>query len=76
MIKVFSNAALTTLNIEHPFNEDLSFELFSIEGKIIFKKVLTEKRSELNVSQFSKGPYFVRITEGERVFSQKIVIGK
>ena len=76
MIKVFSNAALTTLNIEHPFNEDLSFELFSIEGKKIFEQVLTEKRSELNVSQFSKGPYFVRITEGERVFSQKIVIGK
>jgi len=76
MIKVFSNAALTTLNIEHPFNEDLSFELFSIEGKRVFEHVLTEKRTELNVSQFSPGAYFVRITEGEKVFSQKIVIGK
>jgi len=76
MIKVFSNPVLSTLNIEHPFNEDLSFELSSIEGKKIFEQVLTKKRSELNVSQFSPGPYFVRISEGERVFSQKIVIGK
>ena len=75
-IKVFPNPVLSTLNIEHPFNEDLSFGLFTIEGKKIFEQVLTKKRSELNVSQFSSGPYFVRISEGERVFSQKIVIGK
>ena len=75
-ITIYPNPASSTLNIEHPFNEDLSFELFSIEGKRVFEHVLTEKRTELNVSQFSPGAYFVRITEGEKVFSQKIVIGK
>jgi len=75
-IKIYSTPTSSTLHIEHSLAEDLMFELYSIEGKIIFEQVLTEKRSELNVSQFSKGPYFVRITEGERVFSQKIVIGK
>ena len=76
MIKVFSNAALTTLNIEHPFNEDLSFELFSIEGKKIFEQVLTEKHTKLNISQFPQGVYFVQLTQNKKVFSQKIVIGK
>ena len=75
-ITIYPNPASSTLNVEHPFNEDLSFELFSIEGKRVFEYDLTEKHTELNVSQFSPGAYFVRITEGEKVFSQKIVIEK
>jgi len=75
-IKIYPNPASSTLNIEHALNEDISFELFSITGKKIFEHVLTEKRTELNVSQFSQGPYFLRVTQDKKVLSQKIVIGK
>ncbi len=75
-IKVFSNPASSILNIEHPSNNEMILELFSIEGKKILKKVLTEKRTKLNISQFSSGAYFVRIIQNKKVFSQKIVIGK
>ena len=75
-IKIYPNPASSTLNIEHPFNEDITLELFSIEGKKIFEQVLAEKRTKLNISQFPHGAYFARITQDKKVFSQKIVIGK
>jgi hypothetical protein len=75
-IKIYPNPALSTLNIDHALNDDITFELFSIEGKKVLEEVLTKKRTALNVSQFPQGAYFVRITQDKKVFSQKIVIGK
>lgn len=75
-IKIYSTPTSSTLHIEHSLAEDLMFELYSIEGKIIFKKVLIEKHTKLNISQFPQGVYFVQLTQNKKVFSQKIVIGK
>ena len=75
-IKIYPNPTSSTLHIEHSLAEDLTFELYSIEGKKIFKKVLTEKHTQLNISQFPQGAYFVQLTQNKKVFSQKIVIGK
>ena len=75
-INIYPNSVLSTLIVEHSLNEDLMFELFSIQGKKILQNVLTEKRSKLNISQFPKGTYFVRLTQNKKVFSQQIVIGK
>ena len=75
-IKIYPNPVSSTLNIEHSLNDDLRLELFSIEGKKILEQVLTQKLTKLNMSQFSQGAYFIRITQNEKVFSQKIVIGK
>ena len=51
-----------------------SFAQSTIDANL--QKVLTEKRSKLNMSQLSKGTYFVRMTQNKKVFSQQIVIGK
>jgi hypothetical protein len=75
-INIYPNPTSSLLTIEHSLNDDLIFELFSIEGKKVLQKVLTEKRSKLNMSQLSKGTYFVRMTQNKKVFSQQIVIGK
>jgi hypothetical protein len=75
-INIYPNPTSSILTIEHSLNDDLIFELFSIEGKKVLQKVLTEKRSKLNMSQLSKGTYFVRMTQNKKVFSQQIVIGK
>ncbi|AOR27945.1 peptidase, M28 family [Formosa sp. Hel1_33_131] len=76
MIKIYSNPTSSILHIEHSLNDDLAFELFSIEGKKVLETILTEKRTKVNMSQFTLGAYFVRITQDKKVFSQKIVIGK
>jgi hypothetical protein len=75
-IKIYPNPVSSTLNIEHSLNDDLRLELFSIEGKKVLEQVLTQKLTKLNMSQFSQGAYFIRITQNEKVFSQKIVIGE
>jgi poly(beta-D-mannuronate) lyase len=75
-IHTYPNPTSSILTIEYSLNDDLLFELFSIEGKKVLQKVLTEKRSKLNMSQLSKGRYFVRITQNKKEFSQQIMIGK
>ena len=75
-INIFPNPTSSLLTIEHSLNDDLMFELFSIEGKKVLQKVLTEKRSKLNISQLSKGTYFVRMTQHKKVFTQQIAIGE
>ena len=75
-IHTYPNPTSSILTIEYSLNDDLLFELFSVEGKKVLQKVLTENRSKLNMSQLSKGRYFVRITQNKKVFSQQIVIGK
>lgn len=75
-IHTYPNPTSSILTIEYSLNDDLLFELFSIEGKKMLQKVLTEKRSKLNMSQLSKGRYFVRITQNKKEFSQQIMIGK
>jgi hypothetical protein len=75
-IHTYPNPTSSILTIEYSLNDDLLFELFSIEGKKVLQKVLTEKRSKLNMSQLSKGRYFDHITQNKKVFSQQIMIGK
>jgi hypothetical protein len=75
-INIYPNPTSSVLNIEHSLNEDLTLELFSLEGKKVLEQVLPQKLTKLNMSQFSQGAYFIRITQNEKVFSQKIVIGK
>ena len=75
-INIFPNPTSSLLTIEHSLNDDLMFELFSIEGKKVLQKVLTEKRSKLNISQLSKRTYFVRMTQHKKVFTQQIAIGE
>jgi poly(beta-D-mannuronate) lyase len=75
-IHTYPNPTSSILTIEYSLNDDMLFELFSIEGKKMLQKVLTEKRSKLNMSQLSKGTYFVHITQNKKVFSQQIMIGK
>ena len=75
-IHTYPNPTSSILTIEYSLNDDLLFELFSIECKNVLQKVLTEKRSKLNMSQLSKGRCFDHITQNKKVFSQQIMIGK
>jgi len=55
------------------FTQDLPFEITDINGAIVFSGILTKKESEIDLSELSKGIYFVT-TNDNKNRSQRIVI--
>jgi aminopeptidase N len=76
-VKVFPNPAKQKCTIE--FNNDLKGEhvlsILNIEGKKVLTMPIENKRTTIDLSQFSKGSYLIRIeTEGNELFSKKLLI--
>lgn len=51
-----------------------SVEIFDIVGKRIFQSEINNQKSEIDLSSQPKGIYFVKVTDGEKTHTEKIVI--
>lgn len=76
-VKVFPNPAKQKCTVE--FNEDLTKEyvlsIVNIEGKVLHTQKIESKKTQLDLGQFAKGTYFIRIeNEGNVVYSQKLLL--
>ena len=75
-VSLFPNPATNLLNIE--FNnygsELIEMEIFDITGKVLKKGQLTNSQSTINIEDFQKGIYFVKLINGETSESYKVVI--
>lgn len=67
---IYPNPVVSVLNIETAISETLSLEFYDINGKVIKRQSINENNSQVNISQFSKGIYFVNIISslGESTF--------
>jgi len=71
-ISIFPNPATDEINIKGDnLNRVL---LLDSRGNIIIDKKADRSLMKLNVSQLSKGVYFVRIEKGNKTFSHKIIV--
>jgi chitodextrinase len=53
--------------------ENVSIKVYSILGKLIDSKNSTQNKNTLDISSLSKGVYLVRVTNGEKTVSRKLV---
>lgn len=69
-IKIYPNPVVSELHIESNSSESLNLEFFNIEGKRIQTKKLEHQSDVVDVSNFSEGVYFLKIssTQGEKTF--------
>lgn len=69
-IKIYPNPVVSELQIETKNLENINLEFFNIEGKSIQKNSLDTNTSKINLSNFTSGVYFVKITstQGEKTF--------
>lgn len=54
------------------FCSDLAVSLYSASGQVL----LTSNKSSFDVSQFANGMYFVKINDGQRTLSKRLLIAK
>jgi len=74
-IEVFPNPANEALNILLHQSIPTTIEIFTTEGILVYKLVdVTYEKVAIDLSNFSKGFYFVRIKNRDKIKSFKIVV--
>jgi len=74
LISVYPNPA--TNYTEILFNENnfgAEFKLYDIHGKLISSQMITDTKITLNRNNLPSGIYFIRITNGEKVQTSKLI---
>ncbi len=56
------------------FKPDSKIELFSSDGRAVFKQFLNENENEIDPGKLHPGIYLLRITSGEKIFTQSLII--
>ncbi|MDP1623705.1 MAG: T9SS type A sorting domain-containing protein [Bacteroidales bacterium] len=72
-ILVYPNPASEKLNLVVPVNSVFRVELFRLDGVTLFNSSVTGPGTEIDVSEFSKGLYILKITGDNTVITRKIV---
>ena len=77
-INVYPNPATNVLNIELPNSTNYaSFELTEITGKVILHGQLNNSLNSIDINQYCKGIYFLKVKISEQeILTRKIIISK
>lgn len=70
-INVFPNPTSGIITIQA--NAGSRIAVYDVHGKIIFLKIMTGDKEELNLSESSNGLYFVNIIENDRFLTFKVI---
>ena len=63
---------IVTINLEA--NSSYSLYIYNVIGKLVDSKENSMGITELNVSDFPKGTYLIRIVSGNKIFTEKLII--
>ena len=72
--KIYPNPNSGVFNIESSLNENYELVLYDVFGRQVYTNNFTNSLNRIDVSNLSKGVYFVNISSEEKEFTQKIVI--
>ncbi|MFD2823551.1 T9SS type A sorting domain-containing protein [Lacinutrix iliipiscaria] len=75
LISIYPNPASELLHIKTSLNEPLKVEIYSIEGKYVYNKMISNSISSIDISTMSSGLYFVKILNqnAENILIKKII---
>ncbi|MBX9807496.1 MAG: glycoside hydrolase family 9 protein [Flavobacteriaceae bacterium] len=72
---VYPNPATDELNIERniKFNGNLKIDIFDINGKTVYKSIISKEESKINIHSLSKGVYFLKVSSKENLTTIKFL---
>jgi hypothetical protein len=71
LLKVFPNPASTEINISFPSSIIFTTEIINTLGETV---LLSQNQNRIDVSQLSRGIYFLKATDNKTIYTQKIII--
>lgn len=73
-LSVFPNPAHNYLNVAiSPFQDNLILNVFNFEGKLLLKSKIKSPKFTIDLSEYTKGIYLIRIKHGGEIFSRKFI---
>jgi hypothetical protein len=72
-INIFPNPATEKISITCLHQQNLSLSIYNIFGALILTKELSKTKNEIDISNFSKGIYIIKIASADRTVLKKIV---
>ncbi|WP_299224674.1 T9SS type A sorting domain-containing protein [uncultured Psychroserpens sp.] len=69
-----ANDVITVKLNEGTQNIDVSLGIYDIQGKLILSRSLSEIQTDLNISNFQSGMYFVKLNTGHKEWIKKLII--
>jgi hypothetical protein len=73
-LNIYPNPAAEQLIVQFNSDKNHIVEIYNEQGTIIFSKILNSKTESINTSNISSGIYFVRVSDGEKMFNQKLIV--
>ncbi len=76
LFTIYPNPTNSVINVEClMFNKDVTtITITDVLGKTHLSKTITDNNTQLNVSDFAKGIYFVTLTSSNKTSTQKVII--
>jgi hypothetical protein len=75
LVNVYPNPTSGMLNISNPSKGNFSFEIYSIDGKLVARRMnVTGATTQFDLSGFAKGVYFVDVNSAENSFTNKVIL--
>lgn len=62
------------LNIENLQSTNAIIEIYNATGEKVFSSNVSKQEDEINLSNFSKGIYFIKVTSDKKMSQQKIIV--
>ena len=73
-ISIYPNPAIDKIAIKTPsINKDITISIYNLQGQLLFQQSARHEKTEIDVSAFLKGMYFVRVETDEGMVCGKFV---
>jgi len=73
-VNIFPNPANTILNVQMNEAKNIRFKIVNTIGEELISEEIKKPEFKIDISALPDGIYFLRITEGEKNFSKKLVV--
>jgi hypothetical protein len=74
-VLIYPNPTTGIVNIDRVnISNNTLIQVFDISGRLLKTKILISSQTQLDLSDYPKGTYFIRIREENRVITKKIII--
>jgi hypothetical protein len=74
VLSIFQNPSDDIINIEIGETHHATIEVYNIAGKLLYRKVADSKTEKINVSDYTKGIYLVKVKQFNRIYIEKVIV--
>src|SRR6056297_115845 len=77
-LKVYPNPTKGNISVEMPekIKNQTNIEIYSLSGAKVYTKNISKNDNEINIQHLTNGVYIIRISDGRKVYSNKIQLRK